>query len=328
MEQDALQQLQALHRAVPTPLDNYTLDQDPLVTALVLGTPQLRTMPSEQILRPIGVDQVTFKWQSYGVERLRAYDTERALRADIKHADWKVSYASDSLKRYSMSVPKDTAEMANAHPNVRVREVSSRMARDIVKLNIERIAASLLTTVTTYPASHRLALAAGSEFNAAGGDSNASMQTVIEAICDDTGLQPNDLKVFLPNKSYRAALQDPVFRAIRGYQTTQVANLSTLADYWGVGEVFTGNVRVASDADVVSDLYGDVAILFYPGAGAAFDTTYGDLTFGATFSWNRGMALEPWYEPKSTTWYFPWEEWVKHNVINGYCAGIITNCAA
>lgn len=323
-----LNELKTLYRAVENPLDAYTLGQDPLVTSLVLGTPQLRQMPSRQILKPIGVDSITFKWFGYGVERLKAYDTERALRAEIRHSDWTATTNTDSLKRYSWSVPKDVAELANSHPSLRVAELSARMARDIVMLNIEMLAATLLTTVTNYPVSHRLALGAGSEFDAAGGDSNASIQTIVDAICDDTGLQPMDLQVFLPNKSYRAALQDPVFRAIRGYQTTQIGNAATLAEYWGVGGVFTGNIRTADEDNAVSDLYGDVAIVFYPGMGADYDTTYGDQQFGATFSWNKGMALERWFDPKTTTWYFPWEEWVKHGIINSSCGGIITNCAA
>ena len=321
-------QLDSLFRAVESPLENYTLGQNPLVTSLVLGTPQTRQMPSRQILTPLGVDSVAFKWFSYGVERLKSYDTKRGLRAKIRHSDWAATTHTDELVRYSWSIVKDDAEIANGHPSLRVREVSAMMARDIVQLGIEQIAATLLTTTTSYPASHRLAISAGSEWDAAGGDSYADVTAMANQICDDIGCLPGEINAFVPSVSLRAALQDPVFRASRAYQTTDQASLDTLARYWGIGSAFTGNVRVASDAGVVSNLYSDCVILFYPGSAAAYDTSYGELQFGATFSWNRGMALEAWRDPSNTSWYFPWEEWVKHKIINNYCGAIITNCAA
>lgn len=317
-----------LKRAVEDPLVNLALGQDQLVTALVLGQPAEMVFPSQRILKPITVDSLAYKWTSFGVERLRRYDTRRGLRAEIKTADWAVSYNTGTLKRYSFAVPKDDAELAAALPSLNVRERSAAMARMIVEKDIESIAASLLTTVTTYPVSHRLAIAGGSEWDTAGGDSKADVQSIVEAICDDTGLQKSQLSVFLGRKAYEAAQKDPVLAAQRLYTGgIPPATSSLLAEYWDVGEVWTANPIIAADhADTVSPMYGDVAIVYYNGGGQAWDTSYGDLTFGATFGWSRGASLEPYRMPNTTTWYFPWETWVEHNVINNLCGGIITNC--
>lgn len=317
-----------LKRAVEDPLTNYLLGQDQMVTALVLGQPAQRVFPSQRILRPITVDSIAYKWTKFGVERLRRYDTQRGLRAEIKTADWKVSTETGSLKRYSFAVPKDDAELAVAAPNLSVRERSAAMARMIVETDIESIASSLLTTVTTYPVSHRLAIGAGSEWDTAGGDSKTDVGSIVEAICDDTGLQRSQLSVFLGRKAYEAAQKDPILAAQRLYIGGISAPMSQmLAEYWDVGEVWTANPIVAADhADTVSPMYGDLAIVYYNGSGQDWDTSYGDLVFGATFGWSRGAALEPYRMPNTTTWYFPWETWVEHNVINNLCGGIITNC--
>ena len=133
--------------------------------------------------------------------------------------------------------------------------------------------------------------------------------------------------VFLSLASFEAAKDDPVFLTARHNFDTRIATESVLAEYWGVGGEWTANpVEVA--AGVVTSMYGDVAIIYYPGTGAQMDTGYGDLDFGRTFRYNRGVASRPWYNNEDTTWSFPWTDYALHRITNNASAALITNCAA
>ena len=315
-------------RAVENPLDMGQLGQDPLVTALVLGQPAASSYPGQQILRPITVPNVTFSYTTISNDHLRYYDAERALRANIRHSDWSVSVQAASLVRHSWRVMKDVAELDNANPSLRMRELSALLAKRIVDMNIETKIRDLISTAGNYPAAHRTAIGAGSEWNSVNGDSRTTILAMADQICADTGLMWSDLSVFLSRESYQAALSDPTFLAARSYQNTAMANAEILAQYWGVKNVWVANPVQADNEGVVSPMYSDLAVIYYGGDAANFDTTYGDLTFGVTFKWNRGVAGSPWFEEENTTWNFPWEDWALPKIINSSCGAIITNCAA
>jgi hypothetical protein len=299
---------------------------DPLITSLVVGAPFRRRFPSELILRNITVDNWTFAYQVYGYEKFLAYDTERSLRAEIRTSERKTTQATGKLRRFTHAMVRDEDELANAAANMRVRELDAIQARYIVMSDIERIIQTLLTTTTNYPASHRLAIAGGSEWNAAGGDSRANIQAQASAIAADTGVSIGDVSVFLTDASFNAALSDPKLLTALHYSTTDTANETILARYWGVREVVVANPITYSAAGVVSALYADIAILFVRDVnGADWDTTYGDFNFAVNFRWNKGTALRAWYNPLNTSWYSPWQDYASPKIVNSSLGAIITN---
>lgn len=319
-------------RATENPIVNVQLGTDPMVTQLVLGQPQAVRFPGMEILRPISVDAWTFKYTVYGKEHLGHFDTRRGMRAPIRHTDWKVSTVTEGLERYSFSTVRDQDELNNAAPSLAVRERSATLSRRIVEMDIERkIRDLLLDSTTGYAANHIITLGAGNEWDdATNGDSKASIRTLSKQIAVDTGLQPADMHVFLPMAALEAAKDDPTFLAIRANWTSDISDEMALAKYWGVGRVWSANpveIDTSSPDDVVA-MYGDTAIVYYPGDAAGYDTTYGDLHFGATFKWNKGVASTPWYDNKTTSWYFPWTDYAKEAVTNYLCGGLVLNTSS
>ena len=138
------------YRALEDPIINVQLGEDALVTELILGQPQALVMPGSRIFRDTPVTSYQFQYEQRGTEHLDDVDTERAMRAEIKIGDWKTETVVDRLRRYSFGVLKDEDEISNAHPNLRVREVSASLSRRIVELNLERIKRDLLTATTSY----------------------------------------------------------------------------------------------------------------------------------------------------------------------------------
>lgn len=318
-----------LSRAVDNPMVANRLGQSPLISALVLGMPQAAVMPSSLILPRITVPNYTFKYPIWGKEHLRHTDTRRANRAQIMRGSFSATTGTATLERYSFADEADIDELADAIPEMNLRQRKAAFARVKVQLDIEFQAATLLGTAANYPVANRLALAGGDEWGA-GGNVYDDFQTVAAAISSTTGglLTPDMLSIFMPTLSLQAALDDSAFRAASVYGGTARGNRTKLAEYLGCKEIVTANPITASEADVISPLYSDIAIVYYAGAvpmGTIAD--FGELNFGATFALNGGVALEPWYDNDHTTWVFPWEDRVKHAITNSSLGGIITNCA-
>lgn len=318
------------YRAIESPLADAQMGVNPILTELVLGQPQVLTFPGQRILRPITAPARLFQYQAWGNERLKAFDTERALRAEIKHGDFRVSQETGFLKRFSFGVLKDQDELANAAPSYGMSEKSSAFSRTIVEMDIERRRRDLLLASSSYAAGHVTTLGAGSEWDAAGGDSKANIRDIGKLICAKTGLQMEQLEVFLTYGALEAAKEDPLFLASRMNYDASTPTVAALQEYWGMGNVWSANPIEAdgdSDTDIVA-MYGDCAIVYYPGNAAGYDTSWGDLTFGVDFKWNKGVASSPFYIQNRTSWFFPWTDYSNPAIINVNAAGIVKNCSS
>lgn len=309
------------------------LGQTPLLTDLVLGTPTNTVQVARGgILKNISAPY-EFSYRTIGKERLRRIDTRRNMRQPFGTSDYTYSTSTAKLVRYGHAGEADRDEIAIASNLLRMTEMKYYQARMAVELNIEQVAADLLTTTTNYPATHRLAIGAGSEWDAAGGDSLANVQSMLAVIEDDTGLSRQDLTIFLGAQSARAALSDPVFLARRVYTSgANAPTASALADYWGVGKVWSANPVTAEEDGTITRMYSDVAIIYYDGGPTVQQyedkSLVGDLVFGVNFTFNRGVVQPAFYEERNTTWMFPWENWSLPKILNSYAGAIITNCAA
>jgi len=312
-------------RAIADPIVDAQLSMDPMVTSLVLGQPQFAPMPGEMLLPTILTDAWVFKYQQYNNEHLQDYDTKRPMRAPIKHGDWKAQTLPGSLERYSFRILKDQDELNNAYPTLSMRQKSAELARRIVRMDIEREIRDLVSANASY--SINTAIAGGSEWNAASGDSKTNIRAATLALSAATGLMPSDFTVYLPLASLEAAKDDPVLKAIRANYTTDISDESLLTSYWGVRRVWSAN-PVEEIAGTVVPMYNDIAVIYYEGGATNLDTTYGTLTWAVNFSWNRGVATAAYYDNTHTSWSFPWNDYAMPTVINTACAAKLTNCAA
>lgn len=312
-------------------IDQVQLNVDPIITELSKGFPMPMTLPGQRLFRPVSVPNWNFQYRTYGNERLRQHDTERAMRAAIKKADFAVSTAAAKLKRFSFMAEADQDELANANPTLRLRELKAGFAKTIVSQDIERTIHAIVTDVTpgnTYATGHILNLTNG--FNdATAGDSRAAVRAACALISAKTGMPYTAMTVFLPESSLQAAYDDPEFLAKRQYTGTATPNMNDLAAYWGVGRVWSANPVVASGTTLVTPLYADIAVVYLDSLPVDYDTEYGEYVWGATFKWQafpQGMALAPFYKDENTTWHFPFQDYALPKVINANCAAIITNC--
>lgn len=312
-------------RAAEAHLENVQLNIDPIVTDLVLGQPGPGVMPGERILKPISTQAWNFQYRQNDKERLKRFDTERGMRQPYKTADFRYTMVSAALKRFSFATLRDVDELTNAHPSLGLREACGRFSKTIVDMDLERRRRDLLVASGSYDSGNTLAIGSGSEWNTAGGDSRTDIRSMLAVISGKTGLTYKQISVFLSDASLQAALDDPLFNAARSNYTTDTADEAALQRYWGSGPVWSANPVEVTDAGVVTPMYGDVAILYYNSGVSGVDTMDGDLTFGASFNWNGGVASKPFYKEDITSWMFPWTAYNYPAITTDFAGALITN---
>ena len=318
-----------------SPILDVQLNIDPITTRMVKGQGQVDRFAADLMFRRATVPAWQFQYVQYGTERLQQYDgVERGMRAAIRHADFKVTTLSDVLKRYSFSTLRDVDEIGNAHPLYRLRATAASFARDIVDLHMELQFATLVQTTTSYGTSHDIPIGAGDEWNdATPGSSFADVSAAAALITAKTGIRKGLLDVVISDSTYLAVESEVAFRdhlfaiGIRGVTE------SVIATYWGVNSVQVVNPIYVDDDGAVQPIYADELFMFYNGGGGRGVQTLDamssrGLVWGATANYRGGVANTPWLDRKTTSWWFPWTDYVKHVVINPNSAARITNTNA
>lgn len=173
----------------------------------------------------------------------------------------------------------------------------------IMDLRLEIAQATLATTLGSYGASNRITLSGTSQFN---DYTNSLPEQVIETgkeqIRSMTGKRPNTL--LLGPVVFARLRQHPKVRSYLQFTGRDVATTNTLAEFFGVQNVIVGDAVQATDAGVMSDVWGKHAILAYTETAGVADL--GAPSFGYTYNLDRyPLAEEPYYERNSKTWYFP-----------------------
>jgi len=306
----------------------------PLLTSLVLGQPT-RPGAADIFFPRVPVPSPVFEFRQYDNAEIVPVETSRAFSAPYKTKTAGGRLLTAALQRHSFAGMADIDQFKisksfGGDPLFQARQAA--IGKRIVDLTREIKASEVLTNTATYPAGHTLALASGSEWNAAGGDSQGDITTAADAILSKTAAGREELMVGLSSSALNAALADPVFKASRVYTNSAFPSVRDLAAYWGVKEVRSFNPVAAASQEVGSvpaPIYGDVAIVFVPMFDPAnYDLTTGTMVFGAGFTWNTGVANVPFYDDKTSSWYYPWTDWFDFEVISGGAGFLITNCAA
>lgn len=174
----------------------------------------------------------------------------------------------------------------------------------IMALRLEIAQATLATTLGTYPVANRTTLVGTAQWSDYSGTSDpaAVVETAKEQIRAGTGRRPN--LMILGPITYARLRQHPRVRDQFKYTSAQSIDADLLAQFFGVSRVIVGDAIQATDAGVMSDVWGKHAVLAYTEVGGIADM--GAPTFGYTYNLDGYPVVEePYYERNSKTWYFP-----------------------
>jgi hypothetical protein len=280
---------------------------------------QKRAMFPDFFAPPQQVTSVQFRRPTWpNDEWMERKDTKRAESAPYPTSTVTPSTETGTLERHSWATMVDQRVLNNADPIFGIGEKFAGLASRIVRKSFEYELSTLVETTTTavYKSGHVTTLGGGDEFNAASPSLTPRQvaRALIFKICNSTGCQPSDLKIFLPLSTEEALIANADFTTwLRGQQAMVADPMQqgpVYARYFGVGEALVENPW-GRTAGTTGPIFTDKLFIFLPGVGGDYDAEYGERRFLLHTRMNAGIASEPFMTRQNSSQWWPWdEEWL------------------
>lgn len=282
---------------------------NPVLTSVAQGFSQ-NSLIGAKLFPVVNVGQRAGNIITFGREDFMQYSgLVRAPGAATKRVQVGYAGSTFSLVDYSLegTLPIETLQEAEASANgfsIDMASMTLKKTVNIMNLRLEIAQASLATTLANYPANNRTTLSGTAQWSDYSGTSTpaAVIETGKEQIRASTGKRPNLL--VLGPVVFARLRQHPQIRDYIKYANREVATPAILAEFFGVQEVIVADGVQATDAGVLSDIWGKHAILAYVETETL--ANMGTPTFGYTY--NLGgypIAEDAYYGRNEKTWYFP-----------------------
>ncbi len=282
---------------------------NPVLTSIAQGIQQ-NSLIGAALFPMVDVSQRAGNIITFGREDFMQYSgLVRSPGGATKRVQVGYSGSTYALVDYSLegSLPIETMQEAQASANgfsVDIASLTLQKTISIMSLRLEIAQAALATTLNNYPAANRTTLSGTAQWSDYSGTSSpaAVVETGKEAIRAATGKRPNVL--VLGPIVFARLRQHPQIRDYIKYANREVATTAILAEFFGVQQVIVGDGVQATDAGVLSDIWGRHAILAY--TEMATLANLGAPTFGYTYNLSGyPLVEEPYFDRQHKTWFFP-----------------------
>lgn len=300
---------------------------DPILTEVARGYTNAG-MVGTALFPTVPVGQRGGKIIQFNKEAFRAYNTGRSPGANTKRVQFGFSGASYALEQHALEgmVPFELMDEAAAVPGIDLGRGAVMTVQDIIALRLEQAQATLATNAALYAATNKVTLSGTSQWSDyTNGASHpiSVIETAKEAVRAQIGRYPNTVVLGAAVMSKLKHHPDIVERI--KYTGRDVATAKLLASLFGVQRVLSGDAVQATDADVMSDVWGKFVVVAYTEvAGIA---QQGRPSYGYTYQLRNYPMVEQAYEDRNAkSWIYPVTDEVSP-VIAGAEAGYLISAA-
>lgn len=205
---------------------------------------------------------------TFGKEGFRLYDTERALRANAKKANFAIGKDTYRCVEHAFETSLDYKELEaarkyNAASILALEKRSVRFTQNILEIELEKAIADIMFSGTYYATGNKITLTGDDKWSSANSDPLGQIVTGIKAARADMGVKPNALVLgfdsfwdLAMHAQIKAMVSDNKDKAI-------VLSNDDLAALLKLKNVFVGEATYTTDAGVFTDLWTDNAALIY-----------------------------------------------------------------
>lgn len=277
----------------------------------------------------VPVPQRGGKIVTFGKESFMTYaGLARAPGADTRRIQ--ISYAGSSfaLVDYSLEalVPDELRQEARAVPSIDLAAASIRTVQNVIALRLEQAQATLATTAGSYAGGNKTTLSGTSQWSdfATGvSDPIKDIETAKDAVRAAVGLRPNT--VVMGAAVFSKLKQHPKVIDRIKYTSREIADTALLASLFGVDRVLVGDAVQATDAGVLSDVWGKFVVVAYTETGSLAEM--GRPSYGYTYRLASYPIVEPPYQDRQAkSWIYPVTDCVAP-VLAGAEAGYLISAA-
>ena len=295
---------------------------DPILTTAARGYQNAEYVGSA-LFPFVAVQQRGGKILTFGKEAFRQYATGRAPGTNTKRIQIGYAGSNYTLESHSLeaAVPIELQQEAGAVPQVDLAAGSVNVVQDIMAARLERAQANLATDDNNYNGSS-LGLGGTSQWSHANSDPINQVEIAKEVVRQQIGRRPNTLllsaKVFAALRTNASVLERIKYTGL------DVPTTDLLASLFGVARVVVGDAVQEDNAGVMTDIWGNNAVLAYTEIGGI--ASMGRPTFGYTYRLGGYPIVEPaYYDNNSKTWYYPVTDEVAPVIAGAEAGFLFTN---
>jgi len=278
---------------------------DPILSTIALGYANAEFV-GDALFPYVPVNISGGQVLQFGKEAFRSYNTARAPgartgRISFGYFGKKFALAEDAI---DVPVPREMLRDAGLVPGIDLGIRATNLGMRVITLALERKQAAIALDTGNYDASLQVALSGSSKWSSTV-DPVPQINSYREAVRASIGRYPNVL--LLGAVSFTALQNNTNLRQHFQFTSSQSIMPDMIARYFGLDKVVVGAAVTSDDNDVLSDVWGNNAVLAYvPGTDRAQEVPSYGYTYrmigqpmvemprwdGDTKSWIYGVAQE------------------------------------
>jgi len=243
-------------------------ETDPILTKFAVGYRPVQGI-ARLVAPVIKADRESGTFFKFGKEGFYIYDTERALRANAKKADYHLTNDTFLCTEHAIETSLDYKELDQAakYGASRVLQLEKRsinFTQRILEVELEKAVADIVFSTTYYATGNKTTLTGGNQWNEyATSDPVGDVATGRIAARADMGIEPNTMVIGYTaweKLRFHPALLENLKYSQKGIVTEDLA-----AQLLGVDRIIVGKKVYSTDAGVFTDLWNDsVALIYVP----------------------------------------------------------------
>lgn len=300
---------------------------DPILTTHAQGY-QNSEFVGHALFPEVFVDLAGGKVIEFGKEAFMQYSTAIAPGSGTKRVTFGYAGKDYALEEHSLEglVPNKLSREAARGPGIDLGRAAVSNTMSILKLSLEIQQAGIATNASNYDSDHKVALTSTAKWSHADGNPNTDVDTGREAIRASCGRYPNT--ALLSALAFKAARNNAKVKEQFKYTSADSITPEMLAKAWSLDRVVVGAAVKATDAGVMSDVWGNNAVLAYVakptgGSGGQITLDMAQPSYGFTYTM-RGHPFveEPYPERNAKSWIYP-VNYERKPVLSGIIAGYL-----
>ncbi len=210
----------------------------------------------------------------FNKDNFKVYATERALRANSNRINpGDMSTTAFSLTEHDLEYPIDYREDAeSAFP---LQQHATMAVVEAIRLRHEKMVGDLVQNAATYAGTNKIGISGASGFANANSDPEGVIDDAKAAVRNGIVKDPNTMVIGY--QMWRNLKRHPQLKAILSDTRSRLVQLADLREIFEIENIVVGRAVYASDTGVISDIWGNNAVLAYVPKGVSMTPKEGEV---------------------------------------------------
>lgn len=274
------------------------------------------------LFRPVPVQISGGQILEFGKEGFMLYATQRSPGGATKRIQFGYLGKPFALENHAIEcpVPREYMRDASIMPGVNLGTRALRLGMKVVSRSLEIQQATLAQDAAQYDAAHKVTLTGTSKWSDPASKPATDIETGKEAIRSTAGVYPNTLVISGP--CFATLKNNPSITDRFKYTSKESITPEMLAALFDIDEVKVGKGVKSTDAGVMSDIWGNSAVLAYtPKNPSGME----EPSYGYTYTLEGHPLVEEAYYDKNTKSWVYGVGYERMPVLSGIVSGYLIN---